>query len=314
MVCANVYGYEFVKEWVMSTESYLVALDGSKDALKASEVAWKLAKAKGAKLTALTVVDTQSIWDILGRGLSGLIGSGPYVTAFEAIQTSLRSVGEALLVSFEARSQGHQIDTNTIMEEGNLAERLLHHGESYNLVIMGRRGTISDGERSLVRTSLSEKVAAAAATPVLIVSSEPRLWKQARLVLDAQTYDKQLVLKFVQIAEDLQLEPEIFCTGDDASNDRLSKKLKDIIPHSVKIMSHDAEYGDEAWEEAVDVTSATLLAVATRQHAGKRSLANGPTIRDFVKSLPVISLLVFPPAPPKTNDEKSKQSVTAVRS
>lgn len=297
----------------MSRESYLVALDGSKDALNAAEVAWKLGKAKGAKLTALTVIDTQSIWDTFGRGLSGLIGSGPYIAAFENIRSSLRSISESLLTAFEARSQGHQIETVSMIEEGNLAERVLHNTEGHDLVLMGRRATTASGDRSFLRTSLSEKVAAASASPVLIVSSEPRLWKQARLVLDGETYDKQLVLKFLQISEDLQLTPEIFCIGNEAAVEKLSKALKEFIPHSVQILSHDAEYGDETWEDAMDVTSATLLMVSTAVRDGQRCIGNGPQIKNFIRSLSVISLFVFPPMKKASPKGESKQSLTTSR-
>src|ERR1700735_1344319 len=121
----------------MSTESYLVALDGSKDALNAGEVVWKLAKARGATLTALTVMDTQSIWDVLGQGQAGLIGSGPYIAAFETVRSSLKSISDALLMAFETRSLGHGIETKLISEEGNLAERVLHHTQDYDLTVLG---------------------------------------------------------------------------------------------------------------------------------------------------------------------------------
>ena len=50
-------------------KSFLLALDGSQEALFAADVAAALAKSKGARLTAQTVVDSQSVWEIVGRRL-----------------------------------------------------------------------------------------------------------------------------------------------------------------------------------------------------------------------------------------------------
>lgn len=279
----------------MTKESYLVALDGSKEAFKASEVAWKLAKARGAKITGVTVIDTQIVWDVLGFNLPGLIGSGPYVAAFEALRTALKSISDALTMSFETRCGGQGVDTSTITPEGNAAECVVYESGRHNLLIMGRRASLGSRERSLIRTSLTEKVVGEIACPAMLISSEPRLWKLARLVVDSETFSTATVQDFLSYAKDLGLEPEIFWTDSQAYGSEI-EKLKGIVPATVPIFFHDPQYGDQAWQEAIDVTSATLLFMTTAKRDGHRVMAHGPLMRDVVHGSSVVSMFVFPPS------------------
>jgi len=274
-------------------KSILVALDGSRDAFNASEAAWKLARANKAKVMALSVVDTQSIWDFLGHKLSGLIGSGPYISAFESIHLSMRNIADSLLMAFEARSQGFGIETEIGISEGNLAEVVLKHGENHDLIIMGRRAKFNSGNHTIYRTSLSEKVAAASKVPVMMVSSEPRRWTTARFIFNSETLDRQQLFQFFHLAEELKLKTELFCTDDSA--DENAQLIREYCSKEVPVLSHDATYGDESWENAIDVTSSTLIMVSTYERHGGRFVGNGPAICKFMHSLPMLTFLVFPP-------------------
>jgi nucleotide-binding universal stress UspA family protein len=285
-------------------KSILVAVDGSKDAMNASEAAWMLAKANKSKILAMSVIDTQSIWDFMGQKLAGLIGSGPYVAAYESIYNSMKAISDALLMAFESRSQGHGIQTETIITEGNLAETLLKHGESHDLIVMGRRDKTPSGNRTLIRTSLSEKLAQASTTPVLMVSSEPRRWKTARFIFDSQSFDRQQVLQFFELAKVLKLQPELFCTDENVEESR--KRIKEYCATPAPIFSHDSTYGDESWQSAIDVTSSTLMIISTCERGGERCLGNGPNIGKFMHTMPMLSFVLFPPKQEATQNAKSK--------
>lgn len=285
-------------------KSILVALDGSKDALNASEAAWKLARDDKSKIVVMSVIDTQSIWDFLGHKLSGLIGSGPYVAAFEAIHASLKNISDSLLMAFETRALGYGIETETFIGEGNLAEVVTGSAQTHDLIIMGRRARYNVGNHTIFRTSLSEKIAASTSVPVLMVSSEPRRWTTARFIFDSKSFDRKNLQLFFQIANKLKLQPELFCT--DENEEETEKEIRDLSSHNVSILTHDKSYGDESWQSAMDVTSSTLMMVSTSERDGMRCVGNGPNLTKFMGSLPILSLLIFPP--------KIEQQTTPTRS
>jgi nucleotide-binding universal stress UspA family protein len=294
----------------MQIKSILVALDGSKDALNASVVAWQLAKKVEARIAALSVIDTQSIWGLLGQKLSGLIGSGPYVSGYESIYSSLRSITDALLMTFETRSLGHGLKCDVLVGEGNTAEIILENAEKYDLLVMGRRPKyLSVSSHSFIKPSLSQKLACQSQVPVLIVSSEPRSWQRARLILDSQSFDTKKVEDFIALARDLNLESELFCC-DDAS--LVEPQLKKHFAQPIHLLSHDPEYGDDSWRAAIDVNSATVLMMLTSENNGTRVLAGGPTISKLIEALPAVSFCVFPPAV-KVDSQKTGTAKTRVQ-
>jgi nucleotide-binding universal stress UspA family protein len=282
--------------------SILVALDGSKDALNASQAAWQLARKTKSKIVALSVVDTQSIWDFLGHKLAGMIGSGVYISAFQSINSSLQNIAESLLTAFESRSNGYGIETSTIVGEGNLAEVVLKNAQNHDLIIMGRRAKFQNDSHTILRTSLSAKVAEAAPIPVLMVSSEPLRWTTARFILDSTCFDNRAMKSFFKFAEDLKLQPEIFCL--DAKSEQWIEDLNEPSKVSEVVIA-DSVY-DDAWHSAFEVTSSTLLVVPTTIKQGKRYLADGRDVGQFLATLSTLSLMILPPhnQPVKTHQAK----------
>ena len=272
-------------------KSYVVALDGSKDALNACHSAWQLARNKRARVLAVSIVDTQSIWDFLGHKLSGMIGSGVYISAFEAINKSLHDIAETLLVAFETRSMGYEIETETRLDEGNLADAVLRNIDGQDLLIMGRRAKYSRSSHTILRTSLSAKVAAAAKIPVLMVSSEPHRWRTARFILDSNSFDNHQVKGFFDFAEALNLQTEIFCLDTESEEFAETIGGSDNFPD---VLTPDSVYGDDAWQTAVDVTSATVLVVPTSVKSGEKCVGDGRKINEFLDSLPLLSLMILP--------------------
>ncbi|HEY9759516.1 MAG TPA: universal stress protein [Oculatellaceae cyanobacterium] len=279
----------------MKIKSILVPIDGSKDALNASVVAWQLAKNVKARISALSIIDTQSIWTLLGQKLSGLIGSGPFIAGYENIYASLRNISDALLMAFETRSQGYGIQTECMIGEGNIAEVLLEHAGKHDLVVMGRRPKYqSINGHTFIKTSLSHKIACDSPVPVLIVSSEPRSWTRARLIFDSQSFNLKQLEDFMELAQSLNLEAELFCC-DDATD--LEADIRKYVPNEIPLLSHDPAYGDDAWRAAIDVNSSTVLMLLTTKTDEGRELSSGPSVSTLIKALPAVSFCVFPPQP-----------------
>jgi len=298
----------------MSTQSFLLALDGSKESLAAANIAWKLAQAQDAKLVALSVVDNQAIWDLLGAGLPGFIGSGPYIAAYETIQKALLSVSETLLNAFESRSQTNQIETECIINEGDLLRQVFERSKEHNLVITGRRyihpSPVIQDRHSFIRTSLSKRLAEICPCPLLIVPSE-KIWDKARLILGDVTFNADTLLRFLTFTEPLKIPREVFCTGPEDNIAALVQKVTDLVPPDVTVLRHDVTEGDEPFAAAVDVSATTLLVVSTRQSLEGRETCSGVLVEAFLTTMPQVSVLLLPPAETLEEIELEKKKVAS---
>ena len=108
----------------------------------AAEIAWRLAEAHSGKVLAQTVVDSQAVWQIVGKDLPGIIGNSPYIAAQETIHAALKNVAETLLTAYEARAQGKNIDSEVILDEGNVVKEIIKRAAAHDLVITGHRGLL----------------------------------------------------------------------------------------------------------------------------------------------------------------------------
>jgi nucleotide-binding universal stress UspA family protein len=282
----------------MSAQSYLLALNGSKESLAAANVAWQLAKARNAKLLALSVVDNQAIWDLLGTGSAGFIGSGPYLMAYEVMKKALKEISETLMSAFAARSQNVQLETECLVEEGDVLRQVLEHAKSQNLVIMGRRSvqasTLRQDLHSYVRTSLSKRLSEVCPCPLLLVAAENH-WVKTRLICNPETFSAEALLQFLTLTDPFNIEQEIFCIGSDIALDELMQKVKNIVPHSVNVICSAGNEGDEAIAVAMDVTQDILLVVATVFSEFHRKTSSGIQIDEFLSMITNLAVLVLPP-------------------
>ena len=122
----------------MKTNSYLLVLDGSAESRAAAFLAWKLAKQSGARVVAQHVIDIPAVANLLPFRKAGFIGSGPYMEAREHTVAELRSVAETLMLSYQAQAEGHNIDMETYIDEGDPAEEICKRAEAHELLIVGR--------------------------------------------------------------------------------------------------------------------------------------------------------------------------------
>ena len=150
----------------MAIKTILVAVDGSKQAIKATEIAADLAQHCGAKLVVLHVVSS-----IFGDELAKL-GEFARVehmerTEYEMLQERGRAIVQA--AEFSARQKG-LTSVEPIVEVGDPAGVIVSmtQARSADVVVVGRRGrgTLA----GLLLGSVSNKVVQLADPPCLVVS------------------------------------------------------------------------------------------------------------------------------------------------
>ncbi|MDR3615848.1 MAG: universal stress protein [Candidatus Obscuribacterales bacterium] len=296
----------------MSCRNYLLALDGSRESLSATNIALSLSEYEHAKLTAISVIDTKSIWALLECGAPGLIGSGPYVNAFEQIKASLRSISEALLSSFETRAQASQTAPECTIVEGDPVHEIFERSSNYNLIITGRRHNLHGHSKngSYYRSSLTKRLAAVCACPLLIVASEKNIQK-ARLIVDVATFNAELMAEFCSLAKSAKLLPEIFCVGEDLNVDNLVRGVKKVVDSTVKVLCSDGTDGDEPFAVAVDVSADTVLVIPTAQTLEGRVTSGGMLVHDLFGITSPASILLLPPGFAKSNMRENEKELSA---
>jgi nucleotide-binding universal stress UspA family protein len=119
----------------------LVALDGSVWSEAATRLALDLCR-QAPTPPRLTAVHAVSVVRMSGRrlrDLAGFLGFEPVIVP-EKVEAFYRQRGEEILATFRAACEEAGVSCRTVLEQGNVVERLVHHGDQADLVILGARG------------------------------------------------------------------------------------------------------------------------------------------------------------------------------
>lgn len=124
--------------------SILIAIDGSAWSQSAIQTAlWIAERAQGrgvpVRLIGLHIVSVTRIRGRWLQDLAGLIGFEPVVVP-EAVEAHYMASGRALLTAFEEQAQARGIQATTVLEQGSVSDRLVHHADKADLLIIGTKG------------------------------------------------------------------------------------------------------------------------------------------------------------------------------
>jgi nucleotide-binding universal stress UspA family protein len=165
----------------------LVAFDGSQSSENALLQSFKLASDEKSWITVATVVPEYS-------GDLSLIGVGN-------VQKTLLRQGEELLAKAASIAQREGALIKTVLEEGDVYERLvdLAEAENFSVIVVGRRGK-SSLERALVG-SVAARVIGHSQRDVLVVPAGTKIgWKNILLATDGSKYSAFATEKAIDFA------------------------------------------------------------------------------------------------------------------
>ncbi|HEY9871355.1 MAG TPA: universal stress protein [Candidatus Obscuribacterales bacterium] len=229
----------------MQDKSILLAVDGSVQAHWAAELCLALSERYNTRVTAQHVVDSVAIWEFLAHDLPGLIGSGPYMAAFEPIRTQLVSIGQTLLQVYENRCQSRGLTPETVLDEGSYVPEICRRARAYDLVAVGHKRTnlksLSDERRRFVRHSLAEKLSHYCTRPLLIVQESCEMWTSISIIVSARRDYSDSISRCADLARYLSLPMRIVywkeraAEEDGALHSLVQQKavLKDVFPELV---------------------------------------------------------------------------------
>ena len=142
--------------------SILIPTDGSEKAVIAASKAVELAKEKGAKLTAVVVIDP---FPYIGLGEASAFGLQAYLSEAQAMATQsldgVRAMAEAAGVPFMAET----IERSAVFE--GILDAATEQG--CDLIVMGSHGR--SGVKALILGSETQKVLTHSRIPVLVIKS-----------------------------------------------------------------------------------------------------------------------------------------------
>ncbi len=206
----------------MKHKSYLLAIDGSVESKAAAYLAWKLAKKTGARIVAQHVVNTRDTWRFLRPKSAGLIGSGPYVEAFESVTKGLRSIAEALMLSYSTQAEGQNIEFETCIDEGDLVSEICKRAKEHDLLIIGHSKDGNIGVDQKTPYSVCEELAEFCPVPMLFVMKECNPWQKMHVSISSVRTDPAVIETLSQFGRELQLSTQLHITpaisGTEAKN------------------------------------------------------------------------------------------------
>ncbi len=119
----------------------LVALDGSpwSDAVTKMAIGLCQGAATPPRLTAIHVVSVVRLSGRKLRDLAGFLGFEPVIVP-ERVEAFYRQRGEEILATFAQACDAAGVAHRELLEQGNVVDRLVHHGDQADLVLIGARG------------------------------------------------------------------------------------------------------------------------------------------------------------------------------
>jgi nucleotide-binding universal stress UspA family protein len=167
----------------------LAAYDGSASSTNALLQSFRLATEEKSWITVATVVPTY-------EGDLDLIAVGD-------IHSALRRPGEEILSRANALAKKEGALIKTILEEGEVFDRLVDLAEAENcgVIVMGRRGSSSAGGRSHIG-SVTARVIGHSQRDVLVVPEETSIgWKKIMVATDGSRYSSLAVERAIDFAK-----------------------------------------------------------------------------------------------------------------
>ena len=133
----------------------LVAYDGSEPALRALELAAKIAKACNAKLYIMHVAPVPE----------------DYADCYECpeVMAKVLEKGKQLLERARQILSSLGVDAETVLDKGDPGKRIVEKAEELDVDVVVVGSTGRSGVKKLILGSVSEKVARSSSRPVLIV-------------------------------------------------------------------------------------------------------------------------------------------------
>ena len=275
-------------------KSLLVGVDSSAHAHAALEHAIELAKAFGARITGLHVLDIR------------YVEMPPYVDysyAFEAVppvftppdlMDKFRAKGEHVLGHLRETVEKAGLPVETRMEEGVPGQVMADLAQEHDLVILGKRGEHAKWGRDLLG-STAESITRRSVVPVLLCEDKMRPLRSALLLYDGSEPAGRGLRLAADLAASTPVKLSVLTADDDAGRGQTTVNAARAYLEPLKLTAaYSVRSGRPAKAAAAALSEhpADVVVMGTRGHSGLQHLILGSTAEQLMRSVRVPVLLV----------------------
>jgi nucleotide-binding universal stress UspA family protein len=275
-------------------KSVLVAVDASAYAQAALEHAVELSKVYEARVTGVYVIDIRYLEMPPYLDYSYTFEAVPPTLAPLDVLEKIRAKSERILGDFQGVVDKAGLTGETRTEEGVPGQVIADMGDTYDLVVMGKRGEHAKWGRDLLG-STAEAVARRSGTPVLLVEENARPMDKALVLFDGSSPAHRALKMAADLATHEVLELRILTVDDDAQRrrstlDEASAYLEPLGLHCT-YSALPGSVAKAAVASLIDVP-ADMVIMGMRGHSPLRHLILGRTAEQLMRSVGVPVLLV----------------------
>lgn len=268
----------------------LVALDQDSDTPVATQYAIQIARATGARLTGLAVVDTKEI-EAASKG--GGIGSFYYAEKLrENLTAETREKARKLIDAFESRVQKEGLSHVEVVEEGVSSQRIVEDMKYHDLLVIGMDPHFFYGHPNQHTTTLAG-IFKNAIGPSLLV---PKTFKPVHTVLfatDGSNNAARTLHQFVNLKPfGTDLAVYVMYVQDDKNQTaelHLQQTVSYLTAHGYgpKVVSVVDKSAEKAILEQVKLLEIDLIVSGGSAHSGVFGTKFGSTTSHLVEHSPI---------------------------
>ncbi|MBY0551111.1 MAG: universal stress protein [Candidatus Obscuribacterales bacterium] len=287
----------------MVNNSILLPITGSEESLYAAELAWYLAKQTDSKLTAQHVIDTASSLRFLGIEKPGLIGSGPFLAAFDTIQGALRNIANKLEDSYTARVSPLGIQSSFVIDEGDPVEEVCKRADKHTLIVTGHNPVLFDYKQDYkaCRITFTQTLVRKSSVPVIIVRRPTNISRFA-IFCSMDQVSKNWLKNCLQSARTLGAHCDLTFVASGNNEEmpvdflqNLKASFPELESEQVRILS--SKYGQPAEicdEHIADADNQSLVVLATVNADKQRFTSMGEDPEIFLKRVSSSAVMLWP--------------------
>lgn len=274
----------------------LACTDGSAYGEAACDYGLHMAKAFGARLSALHVLDIRMIEGPLLADVSGIIGAAEYAASFTQFRELMEEKGRAIGKWFDVRANAAGVDAKCLVETGHPLHVILQKQASVDLLIMGRRGENEQHGMGLVG-STTDRAVRRLHGPCLVTPAEFKPVTSIVVGCDGSPFSAKVLDTAVDIALRLKAPLTVLSVAESTSTDDARRIAEEGRNNAVSrgctaaVAVKDGIVSDAIVETLAD-TKCDLVVMGAHRHTRIREWFVGCTTMRVLADSAVPALLV----------------------
>jgi len=187
----------------MMIKSILYCTDGSEYATVAGDYALWLARALGARVSALHVTDIRLLEGPLLADISGAIGAQPYQALLPQLQEIQKQRASLILNAVADRCRKAGVPCELLHRTGGLLDNIIEEEKRTELVVLGQRGEHAPWLGTLMGSSV-ENVVRRSIKPCLVTPGAFRELRNILMAYDGSEHSSKSLLVAIELARSLK--------------------------------------------------------------------------------------------------------------